>query len=172
MKNYPPIFILILLLVSCGKKSNEIRNSTETSPSDSIVNKSIQQNPLKQAYFGETHMHSKYSLDAYIGGNRFSPDESLRFAQGEAIQLEKFGKTWQLKRPLDFAAVTDHAEYIGESYTILTPEAEGYDSEAVEKIKEIGNVDGLTEQLKHLEEKVNHYDFEGAMEILYEIKIS
>jgi len=80
-----------------------------------------------------------------------SPDESLRFAQGEAIQLEKFGKSWQLKRPLDFAAVTDHAEYIGESYTILTPGAKGYNDEAPKSIREVDNLeDGLALFIKYV----------------------
>ena len=119
----------------------------------------------KEVFFGETHMHTKYSLDAYIGGNRFSPDESLRFAQGEAIQMEKFGKTWQLKRPLDWAAVTDHAEYIGESYSIFTPTADGYNGVAQKSIREVDNLEeGLKLFIKYVvsnnrSAKPSHPDF-------------
>ena len=44
----------------------------------------VEENPLRDAYFGETHMHTAYSLDAYIGGNRQTPDMAYRFAKGEA----------------------------------------------------------------------------------------
>jgi len=120
-----PLILFLVIFVGCNKvtpKTEKLPHSSETKEQSGIPT-----NPLKNAYFGETHMHTQYSLDAYIGGNRFTPNQSLRFAKGEAIQLEKFGKTWQLKRPLDFAAVTDHAEYIGESYTIVTPGAKGHD---------------------------------------------
>lgn len=138
------IFIVFFLGCQNSKKDlgkEEAKNSISTNKSS----KGIPINNLKEAYFGETHMHTMYSLDAYIGGNRFSPTQSLEFAQGKAIQLEKFGKSWQLKRPLDFAALTDHAEYIGESYTILTPGTEGYDSDAATSIR---NVKTLEEGLK------------------------
>lgn len=67
------------------------------------------------------HIYTSYSLDAYIGGNRLSPYQSLRFAQGEEMLPEHTGKKVQLKRPLDSAVVTDHAEYIGEMQTVMNP---------------------------------------------------
>ncbi|NRB19687.1 MAG: DUF3604 domain-containing protein [Rhodobacteraceae bacterium] len=85
-----------------------------------------EQNPLRNAYFGETHMHTMFSLDAYIGDNRQTPDMAYRFAKGEAFDIG--GVTKQLKRPLDFAAVTDHAEYIGEMYSTIIEGAPGHDN--------------------------------------------
>ncbi|PHS63291.1 MAG: hypothetical protein COB12_09705 [Flavobacterium sp.] len=141
----------LLALMACNDSKKQSENSTKEVSETTLQTEEIPNNPLKEAYFGETHMHTQYSLDAFIGGNRFSPDQSLRFAQGEAIKLEKFGKTWQLKRPLDFAAVTDHAEYIGESYTIATPGAKGYDNEAAKSIREIDNLeDGLKLFIKYV----------------------
>jgi hypothetical protein len=81
-------------------------------------------NPLKDAYFGETHLHTSYSLDAFIGGARLTPDGAYRFAKGEDVTLD--GKTHNIKKPLDFAAVTDHAEYIGEMYSTQVEGAPGY----------------------------------------------
>ena len=66
----------------------------------------------RRAFFGELHLHTGYSFDAYaIMGTRTTPDEAYRFAKGEPITY--LGQTVQRPRPLDFTAVTDHAEYIG-----------------------------------------------------------
>lgn len=86
-----------------------------------------EQNPMRDAYFGETHMHTMFSLDAFIGDNRQSPDMAYRFAKGEAFEIGD--STRQLTRPLDFAAVTDHSEYIGEMYSAIEPSAPGHDNE-------------------------------------------
>lgn len=163
MKYLFPLVLIAVIGIACEKhtsKSEAVDAASMTSNQNNI-----KINPLKEAYFGETHMHTKYSLDAYIGGNRFTPDQSLRFAKGEAIQLEKFGKTWQLKRPLDFAAVTDHAEYIGESYTIFTEGAEGYNSEAAQSIRNVQSLEeGLALFIKYVvsnnrSAKPSHPDF-------------
>lgn len=99
-------------------------------------------NPLKNAYFGETHMHTKYSLDAYIGGNRMSPRDSLQFAQGQEKTIN--GQLHKLHRPLDFAATTDHSEYIGEMYTAISDEAVGHDNDTLKELR------GLTEYQEQL----------------------
>lgn len=91
------------------------------------------ENPLKNAYFGETHMHTKYSLDAYIGGNRMSPQDSLQFAQGQEKTIN--GQLHKLHRPLDFAATTDHSEYIGEMYTTLDDQAPGHNNETLKELR-------------------------------------
>jgi hypothetical protein len=44
----------------------------------------VPRNPLRQAYYGETHMHTAYSLDAF-GGTRQTPDDAYRAAKGEAV---------------------------------------------------------------------------------------
>lgn len=84
-------------------------------------------NPMRNAYFGETHMHTAYSLDAYIGGTRLLPRDAYRFAKGEAVTVD--GQPRKLKRPLDFAAVTDHAEYLGEMYSTMVEGAPGHDQD-------------------------------------------
>lgn len=66
----------------------------------------------RNVYFGETHLHTVLSFDAYIMGNRNGPEEAYRYARGEAIP-HPGGFSMQLKRPLDFQAVTDHAIYLG-----------------------------------------------------------
>ena len=62
--------------------------------------------------FGETHLHTVLSFDAYIFGNRNTPEDAYRFAKGEAIN-HPAGFEMKLSEPLDFQSVTDHAIYLG-----------------------------------------------------------
>ena len=68
-------------------------------------------NPLRNAYFGDLHLHTSYSMDAFAFGTRTTPEDSFKFAMGEPV--EYFGHQWKRMAPLDFLAVTDHAEYLG-----------------------------------------------------------
>lgn len=71
-----------------------------------------QPNPLRNAYFGDLHVHSRLSFDAYLFGSSASIEDSYRFARGEPLETAA-GAKMQLSRPLDFAAITDHAEMFG-----------------------------------------------------------
>ncbi len=93
----------------------------------------IPENPMKNAYFGETHVHTSYSLDAYIGGARLTPDDAYRFAKGEDVTLN--GRQHNILKPLDFCAVTEHAEYLGEMYTTHVTGAPGYDDPKVVELR-------------------------------------
>ena len=66
-----------------------------------------------QVYWGDTHVHSSFSMDAASAGNtRLDPGDAYRFAKGEAIEAYN-GMTARLDVPLDFLVVSDHAEYMG-----------------------------------------------------------
>ncbi|BFT32167.1 DUF3604 domain-containing protein [Alteromonas sp. D210916BOD_24] len=81
----------------------------------------IVENPLNNAYFGDLHLHTRNSFDAYIFNVRATPDEAYRFAKGEPL-THSGGFNMQLRSgPLDFLAVTDHAEYLGVLPAIDTP---------------------------------------------------
>jgi Protein of unknown function (DUF3604) len=97
-------------------------------------------NPLRDAYFGETHLHTAFSLDAYIGGTRLMPADSLAYARGESVTLPD-GTTAQHKRPLDFAAVTDHAEYMGEMYSTMFEGAPGHDNDDLVQLRELSDLE-------------------------------
>ena len=77
-------------------------------------------NPQRNAYFGDLHMHTSFSLDAFILGTRTTPDDAYRYAKGEAIK-HALGFEMQLSKPLDFLAVTEHAEYMGVLPGMLDP---------------------------------------------------
>jgi hypothetical protein len=70
-------------------------------------------NPLNNVYFGEQHLHTADSPDAFAMGTRNTPDDAYRFAKGEAIKKIVSGTTVQKQTPYDWCAVTDHAEYLG-----------------------------------------------------------
>ena len=96
-------------------------------------------NPLRNAYFGETHMHTALSLDAYIGGTRLMPSDSLRFAKGAPVVVN--GRHKQLSRPLDFAAVSDHVEYLGEMYSTIFPDAPGYLQDDLQELRSLQSLE-------------------------------
>lgn len=71
-------------------------------------------NPVeRKALFGDLHVHTSYSLDSYFGANPNDPRDAYSFAKGEPVTMAT-GQTHQLKTPLDFTAVTDHAEFLGD----------------------------------------------------------
>ena len=70
-------------------------------------------NPLKNVYFGEQHMHTVNSPDAFAMGTRNTPDDAYRFCKGEEIKVVTTGEMVKKKTPYDWAALTDHAEYMG-----------------------------------------------------------
>ncbi|MBT3425935.1 MAG: DUF3604 domain-containing protein [Gammaproteobacteria bacterium] len=70
----------------------------------------------KDVYWGDTHLHTRNSADAYSLGNlNLTPTDAYRFARGQAITAHN-GMQVQLRRPLDFLVVSDHAEYLGGYY--------------------------------------------------------
>ena len=63
-------------------------------------------------YWGELHLHTAESFDSSMMGNKLGIEDAYRFAKGEPL-IGAGGETMQLSRPLDFVAITDHAEGFG-----------------------------------------------------------
>jgi hypothetical protein len=75
-------------------------------------NFTVKVNPLRDAYYGDLHLHTSYSFDAYLdAATKVDPDQAYRFAKGEIVNY--LGQPIQRRQPLDFLAVTDHSENIG-----------------------------------------------------------
>jgi len=125
-----------LMLSACGKKSDKPEASAPTATAEapklmlSFAEREarVPSNAEKDAYFGELHLHTSYSLDAYIFGNTLNdPYVAYRFAKGEEVDMPAGGKK-KIIKPLDFAAITDHAEALGEYELCTKPGTPAYDS--------------------------------------------
>ncbi|MCC6473990.1 MAG: DUF3604 domain-containing protein [Burkholderiales bacterium] len=80
-----------------------------------------QPNPERNAYFGETHIHTSWSVDAWVIGNRLTgPADAYKYAQGQPIK-HPMGYEIKIDTPMDFMGVTDHSEYVGVTKQANTP---------------------------------------------------
>jgi len=69
--------------------------------------------PQRNAYFGETHVHTSWSIDAFtIGNTLLTPADAYKYFKGEPIK-HPMGYDVKIDTPLDWAGVTDHSEYVG-----------------------------------------------------------
>jgi len=112
MKKQNYIVIASIILINACSENNENPKFIEPQEQDSYFQPRPEPNPDKNAYFGDLHVHTSNSFDAYTFGTLASPSDAYRFAQGEAIP-HPTGYEIQLKKPLDFYAVTDHAVFLG-----------------------------------------------------------
>jgi len=116
MKNLKIIFVLIFIIISCSESASQIDNPQSLDQDKLLTNNQIKlrpaPNPDKNAYFGDLHVHTENSFDAYSFGTISTPNDAYRYAQGQTI-LHPTGYQIQLSRPLDFYAVTDHAMFLG-----------------------------------------------------------
>jgi len=120
----------------CAFAQGAATTAGQTAP---VAETAIPFNPLKEAYFGEQHLHTAYSLDAFLGGEALSPDEAYKFAQGAEVEVS--GVKFRIDQPLDWAAVTDHAEYLGEMYSTLNVGALGSDNPQVAELRGLTDFD-------------------------------
>ena len=107
------VFAATLTLAGC--QDSDPQSFTEpasavSQPQDSLE---IAVSPTKTALFGDLHVHTSQSFDAFVFGVRRSPEDAYRYAQGEAIPQDAGGTIQLAGPPLDFYAVTDHGEYLG-----------------------------------------------------------
>ena len=110
MKVFPRGVRSLLLLVLGGLSMNVIAEG------EAPYSGSVGQNYPKEVFFGDTHLHTRNSADAWSMGNlNLTPGDAYRFAQGSPV-LAHNGMQVQLRRPLDFLVVSDHAEYLGAFY--------------------------------------------------------
>ena len=102
-----PAFALAAAVSACAENSEHNRRQQSEE-----ATATLSANP-DRVLFGDLHLHSNLSFDAYTFGNTgLSPEQAYRFARGEEV-TSSTGLKAKLKRPLDFLMVSDHAEYLG-----------------------------------------------------------
>jgi hypothetical protein len=107
------LFVLCSMLVVSGAWA---ANST-VEPGRSSGKK----NPLKNVYFGEQHLHTSASPDAFAVGTRGTWVDAYKYAMGEEVELSTTGEKIKKRTPYDFVAITDHAEYFGVMPRLIDP---------------------------------------------------
>ncbi len=139
MHRFKLLLLLPFLLQACSEstiETNTTASSTVAPPEITAVSDDFNEN--RNAYFGELHVHSMYSYDAFILGGIASPDEAYQFAKGNAIS-HAAGFDMQLDQPFDFYAVTDHAYFLGVMREMALGDSELSQHPVAEGIDEIGD---------------------------------
>ncbi|MEE3240793.1 MAG: DUF3604 domain-containing protein [Pseudomonadota bacterium] len=105
----------IFSLMACSKVHDPSLEAQFEGSGDEFVEQMTEKtepSALKNVYWGDLHIHTSLSYDAYTFGVTALPDQAYTFAKGGVIE-HALGYPIRLSRPLDFAAVTDHAEWLG-----------------------------------------------------------
>lgn len=130
----PGIAMLLLMSQAYGAET-----AVKTSGSESRTYSITEQrapctdfSPTRKPHFGDTHVHTAWSFDANSQDTRNKPIDAYNFAKGNPMQIQPYNdegvgqRTIQIDRPLDFTAVTDHSEFMGEMRMCNTRGSKGY----------------------------------------------
>jgi hypothetical protein len=98
----------VLILLASGVAAIAAEPSAEPTPYSPYV----EQNLPTRVFFGDTHLHTSFSMDAGAFGARLGPREAYRLARGEQLTASG-GQPVRLSRPLDFLVVSDHSDNMG-----------------------------------------------------------
>ena len=115
--------LALLTLAACERKEagQKKPQASDAAKKEAAEPAGPQPNPERNAYFGETHIHTSWSVDAWVMGNRITgPADALKYAQGQTIK-HPLGYDIKIDTPLDFMGVTDHSEYVGVTKEANTP---------------------------------------------------
>lgn len=123
---------MIQTLSSCQNQDAELR--PKTIQMKSYEGKTSQFNNHRNLYFGDLHIHTGWSFDAYMSEVRVTPDEAYLFGKGKAMPHVS-GDSVTMNRPLDFMAVSDHAEYMGALMQMGQEGSPFYDLEEAKDIR-------------------------------------
>lgn len=111
----------LLALAGCSG-GTPATDATEADGKATVVDTAVA-NPERNAYFGAVHVHTSLSFDAFTNGSRTTPADAYAWAQGQAITSSGHGPEIKIATPLDFYAVSDHAEMLGVFRQMANPES-------------------------------------------------
>jgi len=119
MRKAALLFIVLIIFTSCKSDKTEkdviITDKTELTitKTEKEIARTDGYSETKNAYFGNLHIHTSWSFDGFTNGSLTEPDDAYRWAQGESIPGGGDGTPLKIKVPLDWYAVSDHAEWMG-----------------------------------------------------------
>ena len=140
----------VLVLSACGGEKDVVELNSENfagtneqqafkmAISDELLQLRPQLNEQRNAYYGDLHVHTMYSFDAFIFGTTASPDQAYEFAKGETLR-HPGGFDMQLQEPLDFYGVSDHAFYLGALRAMTDPSTELYKHELARGMQDLSD---------------------------------
>ena len=90
----------------------------------------------RQLLWGDTHLHTTFSSDAYTNNNLIAgPDTAYRYARGMPVEHPYHKARVQIKTPLDFLVVSDHAEFLGQIRNIHRNGADNSELGVIDTVK-------------------------------------
>ena len=110
---------------------------------DPYMNMDSKLSSTRVPLFGDLHVHTTYSFDAYIFGTLATPDDAYEFAKGKPIK-HPAGFDVSLDRPLDFYGVTDHGTFLGQVAEAATPGNPYYEAPSSVNVNDINSPENLT----------------------------
>lgn len=111
---YFSLALSFLSFLACtNSKQNKLEKPEDSDATSPNATSSIKENPDKDVFFGNLHVHTSWSFDAFINGAATGPEEAYRWAKGESIAGGGDGTPLQIKVPLDWYVVADHSEFMG-----------------------------------------------------------
>jgi hypothetical protein len=136
MKSICPLLSAALLFVFCSQQQEEEGGTAAgaQAPATAPSVAGAAPNPNRNAYFGDLHVHTRYSFDAFIFGTTADANDAYEFAKGAPLR-HPAGFEMKLDRPLDFQAVTDHGMYLGMLPAMLDADSVAYEHPEAEAVR-------------------------------------
>jgi hypothetical protein len=140
------VMLILPVLASCGRDSPDpqaFRVDGDRAGVDGGEPPACEsRSPRRTALFGDLHVHTALSTDAWNYDVEVRPEQAYAYAFGDPIELPprdaegRGTRVARIGRPLDFAAVTDHAEFLGEQRLCSTPGSDVYATRACSAIRD------------------------------------